>query len=376
MRTRLIALAVAGFVLAAAEASAQTPAVEARAAFQQGVQQYAEQHYAEALESFRHAYRVRPHPTVLVNIANCYMGLGQPQQAITTFERYLSDPSTSPTPAQRTEIENALATARRQLASVQVLVQPSGAEVYLDGDMIGTSPLSRPLQTGPGPHVLEARVGNGASLQHQIRLEPGGTLTVTLDLVAHRAYVGSRPPGSNPEPVVTPPPPVVVTPPVVTPPPPVVVTPPPVVVAPPPVQNPGLPPVAPPPVEEPRRGLPGIFWGGLVVTLGAGGTAIAFAVYANNLADDYNSLVSQYNLSRDDATRTYYRNQALAYADAVDQNRLVAYIAAGVAATGAVVTIASAVLSGGSSRSSAPRRTWNVGPMLGHAQGLTLSGSF
>ena len=154
-------LVTSALVLAALCQASSAPAQvnEARVAFQSGVQSYAERRYAEALESFRTAYRIRPHPSVLVNIANCFVALNRPQDAISTFERFLNDPTVAPPPQQRTEIQTAIAEARRHLATINVLVFPPGAEVYLDGDLVATAPLRRPLQTGPGPHVIAAGVG-------------------------------------------------------------------------------------------------------------------------------------------------------------------------------------------------------------------------
>ncbi len=369
---------------------------EARVAFQSGVQAYAAQHYAEALESFRTAYRIRPHPSVLVNIANCYVALNRPQDAISTFERFLNDPTVSPTPQQRTEIETALAEARRHLATINVLVFPPGADVYLDGDLVGTAPLRRPLQTGPGPHVIEARQPGGGTVQHQARVEGGGTVTLTLDIVRNRSFIGSVAPEAAPPtpiaapPVVTPPrpaPPVVaVTPaPVVTPATNVNVTPPvariePVRPAPllpvtRPVTDPSVS-VRPPsePGSSSARGLGAGFWTGLSLTVAATGTAVGFVVYANSLEDDYYRIVALFQAQTDPSRRSYYQALGLSYADAVDQNRLVSYIVGGVAGAAAAFTIGAAIY--GATSSSTPRRaSVQVLPSL-RGDGITVSGTF
>lgn len=337
-------LAVSSCLALAAPAAAQTdPVAEARASFQEGVRQYAQQHYAEALEAFRRAYRVRPHPSVLVNIANCHVALEQPQQAVTLFERYLADATANITPAQRTEIEQALESARRQLATVTVHVVPAGAEVFLDGDLVGVAPLRRPLQTSPGPHVFEARLSGTGTQQYQSRLVPGGQLTITLDLQNSRAYVGSvtpeataaalRPPEPPPAPVVPVGP--AVAPPVAPPPTTVVVAPPP---PPPPIVGPGD------PVDAPRSRFRGLFWGSLSVTLVSGGAAVGFAVYANNLVGEYNDLVARRDASRDPTERDNLQRDGIAYVDAVRSNRMVATVLGGVAGVGALVTVLAPIL--------------------------------
>jgi len=342
--------------------------VEARTAFQEGVRQFAEQHFAEALEAFRRAYRIRPHPSVLVNIANCHVSLEQPQQAVTLFERYLADPSTNITPAQRSEIEQALESARRRLATVTLHIVPAGAEVFLDGDLVGSAPLRRPLQTGPGPHVFEARLAGVGTQQYQARLAAGGQLTITLDLPGGRSYVGSvspeataaamRPPEPPPTPVVS------------------VVTPTPAVVAPPPpptvVVTPAIPPGGEP--AAPRSRFRGLFWGSLGVTLAAGGAAIGFAVYANGLVGEYDTIVRQRDASSDPTVRENLQRDGIAYADAVDSNRMVALVLGGVAGVGALVTLVAPLVSGGG-RASTERAALRITPGL-DGRSAVLSGSF
>ena len=55
---------------AAIEAQAE---MSAREHFQSGVSAFEAEEFESALASFRDAYRLQPHPTVLVNIANCYL---------------------------------------------------------------------------------------------------------------------------------------------------------------------------------------------------------------------------------------------------------------------------------------------------------------
>jgi len=323
---------------------------------------------------------------VLVNIANCYLALEDPRQAISYFERFLGDPTNNASPQQRGEIQQALLNARRRLAQVQVFVQPAGAEVFVDGDLVGSAPLRRPLELGPGPHVIEARHQGSVTQQYQARLEPGSQLTITLDLVQGRSFVGSVP--HAPEP--TPPPPVVVTPPppvVVTPPPPVVVTapPPPVVVAPPPpvVVAPPPPVVVAPPADRPldlrvndgvvaprSRGPGAGFWITLGLTVGFGATAGGFAIYAENLASDFQVIARAHNAAPPGQQRDLLYQQATNYAQAVDQNRTIAIIMGGAAGASAIAAVI-LLVTGGSNNT---RRPVTVSPAAaGHGAALNVT---
>lgn len=391
-RSRWIGLPLVTTLLFAVPASAQNPSAEARASFQEGVRQFSERHFAEALEAFRRAYRTRPHPSVLVNIANCYLALGEPRQAITYFERFLSDATNSASQQQRGEIERALLEARRQLATVQIHAQPNGAEIFVDGDLVGTAPLRRPVELGPGPHVIEARHAGSTTQQYQARLEAGGQLTVTLDLVQGRSFVGSVPtPPAPPAPVavaVRPPPPPPPAPPPAPPPPPVAVRPPPAPPPSPPAPQPALAtlpaavPTTPGPlvlrrddgVEAPRSRGPGAgFWITLGLTVGLGGASAGFAIYAEGLAQDFQDITRAHNAAPPGQQRDQLFQQATNYAQAVDQNRTIAIILGGTAGASAVASIILLVtgLSGGESSA---RRSVVVGPALaGHGASLGFS---
>ena len=71
--------------------------------------------YDQALANFQEAFRLRPHPLVNVNIANCYDKLGKPLQAIFHFERFLE--AEAGTPAQRAEVTSALERLRKQVGT-------------------------------------------------------------------------------------------------------------------------------------------------------------------------------------------------------------------------------------------------------------------
>src|SRR5687768_3777957 len=89
--------------LLAGPVSAQDAAEDARAQFDAGVAAFAEERYADALAAFKAAYELRPHPVVLVNIANCHMELGEPVEASALFERYLRE--ADPDDRRRPDVE-------------------------------------------------------------------------------------------------------------------------------------------------------------------------------------------------------------------------------------------------------------------------------
>jgi tetratricopeptide (TPR) repeat protein len=85
-------LTLAGaLLLATAEAGADDRFQRAKAAFKQGRSEYRDGAYARALKHFQTALRLAPHPNVVLNIAQCYRLMKQPQQAVFYYKTFLKE---------------------------------------------------------------------------------------------------------------------------------------------------------------------------------------------------------------------------------------------------------------------------------------------
>jgi len=188
-----VALAVA---LAPQRALAQGSPAEARQHFDAGVRLFQSGSFEQALDEFRTAYGIRPHPSVLVNMANCYMELDRPMEAAAHFERYLRESGDDLASDRRDEIERTLGRARGAISTIEVEGDP-GVMVFVDGDSVGQTPLRRPVEVNPGPHIVELRHPSAGIQEERVRLRRGGSTTVQAD--PSRAV--APPPGTEPLPV-------------------------------------------------------------------------------------------------------------------------------------------------------------------------------
>ena len=204
MRFRLAPplLALALNVLPAG-AAAQDNTVEARAHFQRGVGNFDARRYLPALEEFQRAFALRPHPAILINIANCYVQLRRYPEAVIHFERYLAE-AADISPAQRREAEAALEEARTHVGELLFDIQPPGALVRVDGRDVGRTPFSRPFVVPAGQHRVEAVAQGMAPLSRVVEVEGGMTVPVRLDLSSGAGQTSPPPP---PEGGPPPPPP-------------------------------------------------------------------------------------------------------------------------------------------------------------------------
>lgn len=117
-----VALALLGvLLLAAGPAGAQAPdgdaEARARERFAQGNLAYDVGDFATALQSFSEAYRLKPLPGFLFNMAQCHRQLGQYSRAAFFYRRYLAlTPDEPPAPVVGELVQEMEARAREQEA--------------------------------------------------------------------------------------------------------------------------------------------------------------------------------------------------------------------------------------------------------------------
>src|SRR5256885_17105088 len=72
---------------------------EAQSYFDTGQRAFNEGDYEGAVAAFQEAYRLKPHPDVLMNIATAYERIYEPEEARKTYERFLREAPDSPAEA-------------------------------------------------------------------------------------------------------------------------------------------------------------------------------------------------------------------------------------------------------------------------------------
>ncbi|MAQ13410.1 MAG: hypothetical protein CMN30_01220 [Sandaracinus sp.] len=154
----------------------------ARAAFQRGVSAYEAEHWEEALQAFQEAYRIAPHPSVRVNMANAYLNLGRPVQALDHFERFLLEMGDDGDPAQKREVRRQITELRSQIGEVFVRVQPEGATVTIDGHTTRRAPILDALELAAGTHHVEVAMEGYRSQEQEFQVSGGERHEVRIEL--------------------------------------------------------------------------------------------------------------------------------------------------------------------------------------------------
>ena len=107
----LVAHPAGGQRVAAAPSTDAQRLRAARTHYENAVSHYNLDEIEAALEEFREAYRFKPDPSFLFNIAQCYRKLGQREAAIDFYRKYVR---ASPDATNRAEAERRIAELKAQ----------------------------------------------------------------------------------------------------------------------------------------------------------------------------------------------------------------------------------------------------------------------
>jgi tetratricopeptide (TPR) repeat protein len=141
---------------APAAAAAPSPEVlkEAGERYARGLALYGDGEFLLALVEFERAYQLSGNYKVLYNIGQVRIQLGRYAKAKEALEDYLKTGAAGLSPDRIQAVNKDLATLAERTASLNVLTQEVGADISLDGKVIGTSPLTAPVIVDAGEHNL------------------------------------------------------------------------------------------------------------------------------------------------------------------------------------------------------------------------------
>lgn len=117
----------------------------AKAKYESGARHFDLSEYQSALADFKDAYRIKPDPAFLYNIAQCYRRLGQTEDAIAFYQTYLRR---APDAKNRDEVERRV----RELEALRDV--PGGAAPSTSGEPPGSPPPAYQPESSPVPVAL------------------------------------------------------------------------------------------------------------------------------------------------------------------------------------------------------------------------------
>lgn len=155
----------------------EDPTVKARERFIDGVRFVKKKAWQAAYEAFRDAWRLKEHPQIALNLGRVEIEIGKQRDAIEHLQYWLE--KSPPEDPDSVLARGWISEAKKKVATLRITVQGTGAEVRIDGQPVGTSPLPPEIYVDPGKHTVE--VGKGTARDEvTVECQAGSTSEVKL----------------------------------------------------------------------------------------------------------------------------------------------------------------------------------------------------
>jgi hypothetical protein len=154
----------------------------ARLHFKNGVDLYREHNFRAALIEFKRAYKASPHYKLLYNLGQASLELQEDSSAIDYFTNYLNEGGDELDPDRRREVKQTIARLQARLATATITVNQTGAEVYVDDSLVGTSPLADGIKVSVGRRRFSAIKRGFPVAEQTIDVAAGDHVTVGLEM--------------------------------------------------------------------------------------------------------------------------------------------------------------------------------------------------
>jgi tetratricopeptide (TPR) repeat protein len=200
MRAYIVALAIAfsaASVTAPARAQSHTSRQkldEAMPHFNRGVDLYDENDFSGALVEFKRTYDISQDFHVLFNIAQTHYQLQNYAAALVAFQRYLDEGASAIDHKRRAYVEGEMQRLRGRVAQLHVSVNVSNAEISVDDEKVGTSPLDHPITVSQGKRKITASIAGKPPVTKMVEVAGGDSTDITLQIDSDAAPPPRPPP--------------------------------------------------------------------------------------------------------------------------------------------------------------------------------------
>jgi len=146
---------------------------EAARRFEHAIKLYEEADYTLALAEFERVYELMPDYRVLYNIGQVNIQLGRYARAFGALNEYTTRGGAELPPDRRAAVQADLDLLSGRVARISVSVDQTGAEIALDGTVMGKTPLVEPLIVDVGERTLRVSLPGYVSQSRSLTLAGG-----------------------------------------------------------------------------------------------------------------------------------------------------------------------------------------------------------
>jgi hypothetical protein len=177
---------VALSLITASSAFAQPPEATiaaAKAHFQSGYEAAQHGQLQLAIKEFELAYALRPHYSVLYNLGQAYASAGRSVEAVDTLARYLELGGTQISQERAQQVRDLIEFHEGLLGEIELDVSPAGAEIWLDGTLIGKAPIAGRVRASGGSHGVAVALPGFVPAHASVNVTARAAETVRITLV-------------------------------------------------------------------------------------------------------------------------------------------------------------------------------------------------
>jgi hypothetical protein len=168
-----------------AQTTAPVPSEDGKAKAQvllkEGARLYERGDLAAALEKFNQAYAEYASPKLLFNIGQASRDLHLFAEAMGAFERFLAEATDVP-PDMEEEARRSVAELRVNLGRLHIECATTGAEISVDGKIVGRAPLRDLIWETPGKHQITAKHPDTTPAVEDVEVVVGSVQNVVIQL--------------------------------------------------------------------------------------------------------------------------------------------------------------------------------------------------
>jgi hypothetical protein len=183
------------FVPAAPAWAAPSDPSASRAQYRQAYEAIKQKNWAEARRLLMDLWTASPTYDVAASLGQVEYALGHYSSGASYMAYALAH---IPPKEKRETVERyqmALQELKTHVAAATVTVNQAGAEVSVDSNVVGRSPLSSEVYLDPGNHVISAQA-NDQLTQKEVSVEAGKSYSIELDLPPSAAATAAAPNGA------------------------------------------------------------------------------------------------------------------------------------------------------------------------------------
>jgi hypothetical protein len=173
---------------------------EAQPHLQKAVELYDENDFANALIEFKRAYEIAQDWRFLFNVAQAAYQVSNYALALDSFTKYLSEGGAQVERKRRTFVEGEITKLKGRVAQVRITVNVPNADIAVDDEKVGVSPLPAAITVSAGKRKFTAMVTGKPIAIKSLEVAGGDSTQISLEIESEDV---KQPPPPPPPPVET-----------------------------------------------------------------------------------------------------------------------------------------------------------------------------